>query len=163
MLTRLESCLTGDTVSVYVGRKNKRYSVHEALLTQYAWFRACLRGYSNAIWLTSEDPQVFELLIGWLYRKKLNAISTTDEEIAMEEVKSYVNLYLRACDWEIDELQNALMDRLRTRRTCEYGYFPRTMIKTIYEKTKEQSPLRSYIVDNFIYNGIAWDEDNEWE
>lgn len=152
------SCLTGDTIDVYIGPKRKHYVVHKALLTRYEWFskRILSRG---PLYLLAEDPKVFELLIGWLYRKTLNAISTTDDSVAEEEATLYVGLYLRAYEWDIHELQNALMDRLRARITCVYGYFSRKLIKTIYENTKSPSPLRSYVVDSFIYKGIRWDED----
>ncbi|CAF9938559.1 hypothetical protein IMSHALPRED_000846 [Imshaugia aleurites] len=84
---------------------------------------------SSFLNLPAEDPKVFELLISWLYRKTLNAISTIDEEVAKEEVALYIDLYLRACEWKMEELQNALMDRVRVRTTCEHGYFPRKLIK----------------------------------
>ena len=90
---------------------------------------------SSFLNLPAEDPKVFELLISWLYRKTLNAISTIDEEVAKEEVALYIDLYLRACEWKMEELQNALVDRVRVRTTCEYGYFPRKLIKKIYENT----------------------------
>lgn len=159
--------LSGDVIKVYVGPKRKRYSVHKALLTQYEWFRnKILYGsliFRDSIDLLAEDPKVFELLIGWLYRNYLNAISTTDEEVAEKEVALSVDLYLRACEWDMPELQNALMDRMKLRTTCVHGFFPRKLIKTIYESTESLSPLRSYIVDSFIYKGIQWDEDAEIE
>ena len=157
-LTDSESCLVGDTVNVYVGPKSKRYSVHKALLTHHQWFSKRLRPFTDYLNLRAEDPKVFELLISWLYRKTLKAICTTDEKVAMEEVILYVSAYLRACEWEMHELQNALMNRVRDRRTCDYGYFPRSLIKKIYESTKPMSPLRSYIVDSFIYKGVKWNE-----
>lgn len=161
-LTRFGSYLVGDTIKLYVGPKSKCYVVHEALLTQHEWFSERIHRTTTPspdyLSLLKEDPKVFELLISWLYRKKLNAISTIDEEVAEEEVTLYVGLYLRACEWDMHELQNALIDRMRTRPTCRLGFFPRRLIKTIYENTKSLSPLRSYIVDSFIYKGIQWEE-----
>lgn len=153
----LKSC---DTLKLYIGPKRKRYVVHKALLTRYEWFRKKIfcPALSPSISLSEEDPKAFELLIGWLYRKTVNEISTADESVAKEEVTLYVDLYLRAYEWDMHELQNALMDRMRARTTCVYGYFPRALIKKIYECTKSLSPLRSYIVDSFIYKGIQWDE-----
>ena len=163
-LTQLKSCLIGETIDIYVGEKAKRYTIHKGLLTQYEWFRKEIFYYGNdtgsrkCISLRTEEPKVFELLICWLYRKKLNAISD-NEFFAKKEAKLYVELYLKACVWEIHELQNALMDQLRFRRTCELGYFPRHTIGRVYTWTSSQSPLRSYIVDSFIYKGIEWNED----
>ena len=165
-LRELKSCLIGDTIKVYVGPKRKCYSVHKALLTQHEWFSKRIYFSHHRIlsrddiYLDAEEPKVFELLISWLYRKNVKAISTTSEDDAKEETELYVNLYLRACTWEMHELQNALLDRVRVRTTCVYGYFPRTLIKTIYERTQPLSPLRSYIVDSFIFKGIKWNEDD---
>ena len=160
-LTVLESCLVGDMIKVYVGRKSKRYAVHKTLLTKHKWFREKIfYRYSDlsrdSINLCEEDPQVFELLITWLYGRKLKKISTTDEDLAKKEAALYINAYLSACEWAIYDLQNALMDRLRVRQTCEYGYFPQQAIKYIYANTESDSPLRSYIVDSFIHKGIEW-------
>ena len=150
-------------IKVYVGPKSKRYTVHKTLLTKHEWFRKRLFYLDsdlsrNHITLHEEDPKVFELLISWLYGRKLKNISTTDEGLAKEEAALYIAAYLRACEWAIYDLQNALMDRLRLRRTCEYGYFPRNTIQHIYANTQSDSPLRSYIVDSFIHKGIAWNE-----
>ena len=158
-----QSCLVGDTIKVYVGEKAKRYSVHEALLTRYEWFRKQILSASNvatqgSITLRAEDPKVFELLISWLYRKKLKAISTTDENIYREEAALYVDLYLRASEWDIVELQNTVMDRLRARKAPFNLYSPR-FVNQIYESTNPQSPLRSYIVDNFLYKARSLHED----
>ena len=159
----MESCLIGDMIMVYVGPKSKRYAVHKTLLTKHKWFRKKIFYYHSdlsrdSISLREEDPQVFELLISWLYSRKLKNISTT-EDLARKEAALYINAYLRACEWAIYDLQNALMDRLRVRQTCEYGYFPRHLIQHIYANTVSDSPLRSYIVDSFIHKGIGWDED----
>lgn len=161
-LTKLESHLVGDTITLYVGPKSKHYVVHKGLLTQHEWFSERIHPSTTSsptyLNLLEEDPKVFELLISWLYRKKLNAISTIDEKVAEEEVTLYVGLYLRACEWDMHELQNALIDRMRIRTTCRLGFFPQELIKKIYENTQSLSPLRSYIVDSFIYKGIQWEE-----
>lgn len=158
--------MTSDTIRVYVGPKAKRYSVHEALLTQCEWFRQKVCDSSDvasqgSITLHTEDPKVFEVLISWLYRKRLKAISTTDAKVAKEEVTLHVDLYLRACVWKMHELQNALMDLLKAGPTCPYEFPPRALIKKIYQNTAPQSPLRSYIVDSFIYKGVKRNEHAE--
>ena len=161
---KLKSSLTGDTIKLYVGPEGKHYSVHKALLTQYEWFRKIIFPDGNeiasqdSISLLAETPKAFELLIVWLYRKTLKTISTTDPKVAMEEVSLYFHLYFRAGVWGMDELQNALMDQLRARRSREYELFSRKLIKKIYENTQSHSPLRSYFVDSFIFEGIGGDD-----
>ncbi len=156
-LTQSKSCLIGDTIEVYVGPKSKRYGVHKALLTQHEWFSKKIPSHASHLDLPAEDPKVFELLISWLYRKILKAICTTDEKVAEEEAILYINTYLRACEWEMQGLQNALMDRMRVRTTCTQVKFSKDLIKSIYRTTQPLSPLRSYMVDTFIYECVEWD------
>ena len=154
-MTKFKSCLASDAIRVYVGPKAKRYSVHEALLLRYEWFRnRLLRQRDNAnqgtITIRAEDPRVFELLISWLYRKKLKAISTTDEKLSKEEAALYVDLYLRASVWDIFELENAIMDRLRARQ-ARSNVLSQQSIKQIYGSTMRQLPIRDYIRDRFVH------------
>ena len=166
---KLKSSLTGDTIKLYVGPEGKQYSVHKALLTQYEWFRKIIFPDGNeiasqeSISLLAESPKAFELLIVWLYRKTLKAISTIDPKVGMKEVLLYFHLYCRADVWKMDELQNALMDRLRARRSREYELFSPKLIKTIYENTQSHSPLRSYFIDSFIFEGIGMSDDPDVE
>ena len=158
-ITKLKSCLVGDMIKIYVGPKAKCYSVHEALLTRYEWFRKQILGASNvasqgSITLVAEDPKVFELLICWLYRKTLKAISTTDENVAKEEVTVYVDLYLRACAWNIHELQNSIMNRLRARQAHSNVLSTHVITKIFCEPLRSgipQSPLHAYIREKLIY------------
>lgn len=150
-------------IMIYVGPKSKRYAVHEPLLTQYEWFRKEIIASSdvaspNSITLTAEDPKLFELLISWLYRKKLKAISITDEKMSKEEAALYVDLYLRASVWDIAELQNAIMDRLRARQARSNVLPPRSF-EQIFESLNPQSPLRSYIRDRFAHLAVKLSED----
>ena len=150
-------------IMVYVGPKAKRYSVHEALLTRYEWFRKQILGASNdagqdSITLRAEDPKAFELLISWLYRKNLKAISTTDEKIFKEEAALHVDLYLRASVWDIFELQNAIMDQLRARQ-AHSNVLSLQLIKQLFEGTKRHSPIRFYLVDKFCYLVTKLNED----
>ena len=156
-MTKFKSCLIGDTITVYVGSQAKRYSVHEALLTRYEWFRKQILRPSNgesqgSVTLRAEDPKVFELLISWLYRKKLKAISTTDEKISREEVALYVDLYLRARVWDIAELQNAITDRLRARQAHSNVLCTHLISKIHSSSSKKAMPsLFSYTKDKFHY------------
>lgn len=164
-LTKITSCLNYDLIRVYVGPESKRYTVRKGLLTQYSWFskEILYSGSENAsqgsINLITERPEVFDLLIPWLYHKTFKAISATDEEVAEEQATLYVDLYLRACVWQMPELQNVVMDRLRARQNCVHELFPRKLINKIYQKTEPQSPLRTYVVDSFIHQSVDWSKD----
>ncbi|OAF56647.1 hypothetical protein VC83_07193 [Pseudogymnoascus destructans] len=67
----------GDIVTVYVGPREKRYSVHKALLTsQSEYFERALNGKfkeadEQTIRLPEDSPDAFDLLIGWLYQNQI--------------------------------------------------------------------------------------------
>ena len=160
--------MVGGMITVYVGPKSKRYAIHEPLLAQYEWFRKEINASSDAaspdsITLIAEDPKIIELLITWLYRKTLKAISTIDENVAKEEATAYVDLYLRACAWEIRELQNSIMDRLRARQVHSNVLSTHSITK-IYLSQKPwsleaRSALLSYTDAKFVYLVIKLNED----
>ena len=164
-MTKFKSCLLGDTITVYVGPQSKRYKVHEALLSRYDWFRKRILRPSNvasycSIALRAEDPKVFELLISWLYRKKLKAISTTDEKISKEEAALYVDLYFRALVWDIVELQNEIMDRLRARQAHSNVLSTHSMTKIHSSmRSSAQSSLLLYLDHKIIYLFTKLDND----
>ena len=161
----MDSCLTGDTVEIYVGPKAKRYTVYKNLLIRYEYFRRrILRSGEESvsresITLTKEDPGVFELLICWLYRGRFEAASTANQIMSHEEATLFMTLYLKASSWEMQEMQNAVMDRLRAGRAGIYAMLTPTLMNKVYDSTGPQSPLRSYVVDSFIHTTIKWDED----
>ena len=66
-----------DIVTVYIGPREKRYSVHKALLTsQSEYFEKALNGKfkeadEQTIRLPEDSPDAFDLLIGWLYQNQI--------------------------------------------------------------------------------------------
>ena len=151
--------MIGRMISIYVGPKSKRYAIYESLLAQHEWFREKIKASSDpanedSITLKEEDPKLFELLISWLYRKTLKAISTIDENVAKEEVTVYIDLYFRAWAWNIHELQDSIMDRLRARQ-AHSNVLSEHVITKIYSKPPRfgivESPLHAYIGEKLIY------------
>ncbi|KFY01007.1 hypothetical protein O988_02967 [Pseudogymnoascus sp. VKM F-3808] len=73
----LAELMGGDIVTVYVGPREKRYSVHKALLTsQSEYFEKALNGKfkeadEQTIRLPEDSPDAFNLLIGWLYQNQI--------------------------------------------------------------------------------------------
>lgn len=164
MLKRI-SYITGDIITLYVGPKHKRYQIHVDLLRCSAYFEAKIYPHShtpsapsNDVSLPDLEPTIFELLITWLYRRTIPAISTDDEDLAQAQARNYIGLYLSAGKWDLPGLQNSIIDLLRARPTCDLGWFPRSLVKKIYVNTNIGSPLRSYVVDTFIAKSYYWDE-----
>ncbi|KAL9638995.1 MAG: hypothetical protein Q9164_001196, partial [Protoblastenia rupestris] len=148
-------------VKIYSGSKRKKFDVHRDLLfTTSKYFKDEFsiygRGVSN-IFFTNEDPTNLEPFINWLYRRTLDPISQDDEHLAKRQVVQYIHLYTRAQTWQTPALQNSIMDCLRARRTCDYGWFPPTHINYVYQHTLPGCPLRKYIVDSFLWKGSRWD------
>ena len=57
------------------------------------------------------------------------------------------------------DLQNLTMDRLRDQSNCVLNCLQRHQylsIKTLYTLTETHSPLRSFIVDTFIFKSDQW-------
>lgn len=110
-------------------------------------------------YITGADPEVFELLFNWLYRRILTRISKDDEEDAMYQVELYMKLYFEAEKFETHDLQNSILDTFRARPTCADGWFPDDIISAIYEDTKTPALLRRYVVDTPVFKAYHWDFD----
>ncbi|OBT49086.1 hypothetical protein VE00_00116 [Pseudogymnoascus sp. WSF 3629] len=73
----LAQLMGSDIVTVYVGPREKRYSIHKALLTsQSEYFEKALNGKfkeadEQTIRLPEDSPDAFDLLIGWLYQNQI--------------------------------------------------------------------------------------------
>ncbi|KFY10005.1 hypothetical protein V491_07847 [Pseudogymnoascus sp. VKM F-3775] len=73
----LAQLMGDDIVTVYVGPREKRYSIHKALLTsQSEYFEKALNGKfreadEQTIRLPEDSPDAFDLLIGWLYQNQI--------------------------------------------------------------------------------------------
>ncbi|KFY80385.1 hypothetical protein V499_00756 [Pseudogymnoascus sp. VKM F-103] len=73
----LAQLMGSDIVTVYVGPREKRYSVHKTLLTsQSEYFEKALNGKfkeadEQTIRLPEDSPDAFDLLIGWLYQNQI--------------------------------------------------------------------------------------------
>lgn len=163
-LTGGGSLLKGNLVKVCVGNKRKSFDIHGKLLASSCTFFyqkvKAYGDYGDIIYLVEHDPSAFELFVNWLYRKTLPRIDGNDENRAKEQVGHCIALYLMAETWAIGPLKNLIIDTIKTRQTCNYGWFPAKHIKKIYAATAKGSPLRRYIVDYFLFktSTMVWGE-----
>jgi len=162
------SLIEGDIIKVFIGAKRKQYKVHKSILELSPYFRAKLsrRGAlstisRNTLYLDSINARVFELLMQYFYRGTLIEVSLDNEDEAKDQVRGYVDLYLTAETLKLPKLQNLIIDRLRARKTCYLGWFPRAGIQMVYEKTGSSDPLRALIVDSFLFKSKEWYEGGE--
>ena len=113
--------------------------------------------FRSSVYLPKMNPEIFGLLVNWLYRRTLKKLSPDCEDGAMDQVALYIELYIDAENtYNMPELQNSITDLFRARPTCSLGWFPTEEIGQIYEETSKSSPLRRYIVDTFVFKSYGW-------
>ena len=63
--------------------------------------------------------------------------------------------------WSIAPLKNLIIDTIKARQTCHYGWFPTDLIEHVYAGTSKGSLLRRYIVDSFLFktSTSVWGEE----
>ena len=136
---------------MYVGRKRKEYQIHKGLLASHKYWRehldSKLNEDSQTMYLPQERPYIWDLFVNWLYRGSLKDICMDNKDIAKTHLKQYITLYTQAERWAIPALQNKAIDKLRA---INWSFFPRSLIRQVYKDTLGDSPLRAYVVDNFL-------------
>lgn len=151
--------LSGRTITVLVGPDKKRWSLHENLLVHLSdFFRASFRsGFREAadgvLVLEDDDPRAFELFVGYAYSQCLGDTMGTTQAFSVPEgkkitLRDYLSLYVLACKYLMDDLQNQLIDAVYT--YCER---PASVtlpdIQYIYENTTSGSKMRELLCYHF--------------
>ena len=159
------SLLTGGVITIYVGSKRKEYQVHKGLLASYEYWRKHLdiklTEDSQTMHLPQERPYVWDLFVNWLYRGSLKDICVENDDMAKTQQRQYIKLYVQAERWAIPALQNKIMDKFCAGTISGWDWSHCMLIRSIYKVTSRDSPLRSYLVDNFLSQSSLWDADCE--
>jgi hypothetical protein len=115
--------LSSRVVTVQVGRDKVTWSLHENLLSGTCdFFKAAFRGQfkenAGALELPEDNPAVFDLFVRWLYTKRasLAASSPLLPINGPGHVREYLQLYVFATKYLIEDLQNDVVDIV-------YNYF----------------------------------------
>ncbi|KAL8848747.1 MAG: hypothetical protein Q9221_006218 [Calogaya cf. arnoldii] len=66
-----------DTITIYVGPDNERFSLHKRLVCQFRFFEAAFKGSfqesaAGTLKLPEHDPAIFRFFVYWLYTGKLD-------------------------------------------------------------------------------------------
>lgn len=107
------SLLSEDTVTVYVGRKRKKFHIHKALLCYHSsFFSKALDGLfkeheDRAVYLPDDNVEGFVLFVNWMYNAPPQIASTPAAMMAL------LALYIMADKFCIEELKNVSMDVVR--------------------------------------------------
>ncbi len=148
-------------VQLKVGPNATLFHVHKDLICGSSpFFKAAFTGGFKesecSINLEDDDPEVFENIIQWLYRRNLETLSSieavADENYFMDLVRSYT----LADKYGITALQNDVMGLLRgTLKSLKSLQL--THAKYVYENTAHGSQLREFLVACFV-----WQIDLDW-
>ena len=109
-------------------------------------------------------PSALKIGHDWLLTTTLPELDERDDESAIRTASRLIDLYHVAHIFDSRNLENNIMDRLKSRDTCANGYPSRTFVRKIYEYTKSWSKLRRFAVDTFVYKADRWleAEMDEW-
>ncbi|KAK3943578.1 hypothetical protein QBC46DRAFT_420037 [Diplogelasinospora grovesii] len=158
--------LTDRIVTVYVGPEEKRWAVHEKLLSSRSrYFNHVFNGSpdgtpgSDELKMPKEDPKLFGLLIRWLYGTafatsggaRVFRFSPPDGKDVT--VRDYLGLYILAETLTIIPVKNAAID-------CLYDYFKLGLddpsvearcpdlrdVRYIFDHTPPESPMRKLLI-----------------
>lgn len=156
--------LASPAVSVAVGQTPKIFQVHGAILcTSSKFFRKVLkpewmslRGEDKKpIELTDpeDDPETFTIYVHWLYYKALPA--SVSGKPSSGQIARLVDAYLLGEKLMDVSFKNAVMAAIITsfcHSPRSERRFPCTAdIEALYDRTTPTSPLRSLIVDLWVY------------
>lgn len=137
----------GDTLTIEVGDGNakKLFYAHKGLLSFYSgYFRALVGGSwseskTGVAKLQTEDPDVFERFMLWLYTNKI-----FDDTLKMS-TGVIIRLWLFADRRNIPLLMNEMIDEMHT-TIGEFWVVPTIHLHELYEHTSEDSAMRRMVI-----------------
>jgi len=139
------------TTLIIVGRTAKTFTVHnERLKTRSPQFAKYLaHEFSSSEPYVARFPELnefsFALFVRYIYGAKLSGPSD------FHTMQHYVGLYCLARQFEIEPLANLTMDLVRAYYRSEDMTAPPFRLKFIYSNTKEQCPMRQFLVYTAAY------------
>ena len=138
------------------GGTTSKCPVPKAMLRKWSFFKDH-RDLNTKIILLDPMPKLaFGLFVKWLDEDSLPEISMDDEKYAKSQVETYVSLYVNARNWGMCELRNHIIDRIAQRDTCEGGWFPKHLVKELWQATPNDDKLRKFVIDQFVYKSEDW-------
>ena len=99
---------------------------------------------------TSWDPRVFKSSISRLRAGHLDHL-LSDDDAAKQQVKDYLHLHRIVSHLQLLTVQNHIVDVIKARQTCHQGWFDASLVKYVYDVTRDGDGLRRFLVDCFVY------------
>ncbi|KAL8892854.1 MAG: hypothetical protein Q9215_000218 [Flavoplaca cf. flavocitrina] len=112
-----------DTITVYVGPDNERFSIHKRLICQYSFFEAAFNGHfqesaAGVVKLPEHDATIFRFFVYWLYTGKLDghfypasakpSLSDARKECKLGPQPKYLPHYMTKCNQQLGSAQAQL-------------------------------------------------------
>lgn len=174
----------GAVFTVSVGSTKKEWHIHENILTKDSDFFAAAakkqwsEGQDKRITLSDDDPETFQVYVGWLYERKILiqvlpappafAAPTPTFSFAREsdhffpdgtanEISTLIDCYLLGEKFQDSVFRNAVINTLIAcihpmgTDTWHVPHLSRCVARA-YDGTCEGSPLRKLLVDTFVYH-----------
>ncbi|KAL8694755.1 MAG: hypothetical protein Q9218_000681 [Villophora microphyllina] len=148
------------TVTILVGTEPRqdKYVPHAELLCHWSpFFKAAITGKfeeaeTGVIKLPNDEPRVFDIFQDWLYNNSNKAVLNLGPFDA-GDVSLLLALWVFGDKYQVPGFQNAAMEALRTRTINEPRIFRLKDIQFAFGNTLDESPLRKFIVDLYVWEG----------
>jgi hypothetical protein len=163
-----------EIVNIYVGDpdedEEEHFTVHKELLcNKVPYFEKMFKGgfaeaKTNTAKFPEDDPDTFDIFLGWLYERSLPPIiATVDPDEDSEHNLSWdgKTLYAMADKFCVPELMDVTMDEWRNSYKRSRTLPAYTAIAHGYEITSPGSLLRKYLAMACAYVITDWEE-NDW-
>lgn len=146
----LNELLTSRIVDIYVGPENTHWPLHEKLLCHYSSVLADkfynedtpARGNNKSFGLPEEEDCTFEMLVSWLYSRRL------DPPAEEKEIGPLLDLYLLSEKLEMEKLSNDIVEVVRQFYHEENAYPGLRRVQYIYSNTDEDNSMREMMVSS---------------
>lgn len=151
-----------------MGTNRKQYSIHEKLLRSHSrYLEQAVEGAiedenGTAIYLHDVDVEAFERFVGWMYR---GAARSMQADTKWFGGCGHGELYFPAGEWEMEDLQNHVMDSLISWCRENDGRVGGEDIRNIFQETTRASPLRRFVVAqsaHFLSTTQCSQEEDSW-
>ena len=165
-------------VTVIVGPGKADFAIFEELLTYHSpYFRAALKGafkeaQDKTVTLESEDPQIFEFFVHWLFYKrfpndsdcgeltgKWHNDSADDEDTT--KLNNLIHLYVFYDRYQVPQLKTALIEEIFNHiENLDHELAPPDLVSYAFNNLPDKDPLRRLLVDSFVYwaSRLQWAE-----
>lgn len=141
------------------------FYVHERLLRDASrFFDAAMRGdwkesAERVVPLPVDDPEVFNLFVGWLYNRKFPTKNDVGSAEGNEEYMLLAKLYVLGEKLQATTIKTAVIGAILGKAKTKvqpggHSWYPvGSIVRYLYENTPPTSPARRLLVDLYVWNG----------